>query len=224
MSKKRTPLLLCFIGIDGSGKTTLARNLDNTLRDMGYRSVYVHGLIKPILLWPLMALGRLLFAAGKSKNRNYSEFRDAKRRGMEKHSYAIKPYYWLLLIDYYPQVFFKIVIPRLFGRTVICDRYLFDTLLNLGINLSYCNEMNNRLIKKALRYFPKPSKIILVDTPIEIAFSRKDDIPDKNYLTDRRNLYLGLRDAFIIDVVDGGKNIAELNEQILRIGLENMPR
>lgn len=221
IDKREIPSLICFVGIDGSGKTTLAMNLDKTLREMGYRSKYVHALIKPILLRPLMAIGRMLFASGKSKYGNYTEFRDAKKRGMRRHGYLVKPYYWLLMLDYYPQVFFKIVVPKLFGKTVICDRFLFDTILNLGINLSYDTGMNNSLIKKAFRYFPKPSKIILVDTPIETAFSRKDDIPDKHYLADRRTLYLGLTNSFPIAVVDGSKNINELNQEILSIVLGN---
>ena len=44
------PLLVCFIGIDGAGKTTLAKVLSSELQKNGLKNKYVYGrFVSPIL-------------------------------------------------------------------------------------------------------------------------------------------------------------------------------
>ena len=41
--------LICFTGIDGSGKTTIAKEIDQKLRKNNVNSVYVYGRVIPTI-------------------------------------------------------------------------------------------------------------------------------------------------------------------------------
>ena len=51
--------LVCIIGMDGTGKTTLASNVVSTLRQQGQPALYIYGRTFPVISRALMALGRL---------------------------------------------------------------------------------------------------------------------------------------------------------------------
>jgi len=66
---------ICLIGMDGSGKTTLARYTENEFRKMGVKASYVHSLIEVRLLKPFLKLGRRSLSSRKNESSNYKEFR-----------------------------------------------------------------------------------------------------------------------------------------------------
>lgn len=208
--KNKTNILICFIGVDGSGKTTLATELTRVLEKSNMKTAYVHSLIKPILLRPFIMLGRLIFLRRKDRFNNYLDFSDTKRKALKKYRFVYWPYYYLLLLDYFPQIFFRVRIPLMLGRTVICDRYVHDTLINMALNLSFSYEKTTLIIRKVFKLFPRPEMTYLIDVPEEIAFQRKDDIPSVDYLKDRRKMYMGIQKGLEIERIDGSLNLPDL--------------
>lgn len=209
---RKKSVFICFVGIDGSGKTTLSTSIAEEMANNGYNCKYLHGLINPVLLNIAMKLGRCLFLRGKDKFNDYREYSDTKKSALRNHSWISRPYYYLLLLDYLPQMFFKVTVPLLSGKSIICDRYIYDTLINMGLNLSYSSSMIVDAIGGGLRFLPKPDVVFLVDVPEEIAFQRKDDIPAIHYLKERRHIYLDVQKSYGFAVIDGSKSLAELKK------------
>lgn len=214
---------VCFIGIDGSGKTTLAHSVMDALNQRGLNFRYVHGLIWPKLAKPFMAIGRFLFARGRSRESDYKEFSTAKRSSFSKYPICFPLYRIILSLDYVPQIFGKISMPLLFGRKIISDRYVYDMVLNIGLNVGGDVDEMIRSINRYFRVLPKPDVVFWVDVPEEVSFSRKDDVPCIEYLQERRGLYRKLADAFGMIVLDGTMSVEALTEIAIEVIQEGKP-
>lgn len=121
-----------------------------------------------------------------------------------------------MFIDYYLQVLFKIVIPIVRNEVVVCDRYIYDIMINVAINYKWSSvSLAQRFQRFPLRIFPKPDKIFLIDVSEEIAFKRKNDISSVNYLIDRRNLYKYLSPEIGMVMINGNDTIENVHREIL---------
>ena len=214
---------ICFIGMDGSGKTTISKRVVEELNKKNEKSgnfIYVHSLIEPKLLKPFMALGRPLLTKGKSREIDYVEFYRTKRDRLSKYPFFFTFYKIILFFDYWPQIAHKIVIPLFRGKNIVSDRYIYDTLINLSLNMNYDVLQIERLINNFASFFPMPDITFLIDLPEEVAFSRKDDILTIEHLKERRSLYKGLARSLAIPVLDGTRDVNTLVDEVM----ENLRR
>ncbi len=62
--------------------------------------------------------------------------------------------------------------------------------------------------------FPVPDVVIYIDCPGEIAFARKDDAPDVEYLTDRRAIYKQLAEKYGWVEIDGTNSVDDIAAQV----------
>jgi thymidylate kinase len=216
--------LICLVGMDGSGKSTLARSVIRACSEHGTDFRYVHGLMQGLLSRPLMALARCLFARGTSRESDYGGFVAAKRHSVSRRPTLFRLYRLVVFLDYIPQVVWKIVFPLALGKRVILDRYVYDTAINLELNSSYSPERVRRTLELFFRVFPRPDLTFLVDVPEEVAFSRKDDVPDIRHLQERRGLYHRMAHAYNITVLDGRLSLEVLTDRVveaIRSGVES---
>jgi dTMP kinase len=209
------PKLICFIGIDGSGKTTLAKSLTNELNDYGFKCTYVYGRYVPMLSKPIVRLGKRILLGNKDIVK-YQAYSTAKSDAVAKHGLLSFIYLNIILFDYMLQVFFKIILPEMSGVTVISDRYVYDTVIN-DIPRSNNNlETIENLIEKCFQIAPKPDLVFLIDLDENVAFKRKNDTPSIDYLATRRNIYLQLGKRYEMIVLDGTRTFDELKCEIKR--------
>ena len=208
-------LFICFTGIDGSGKTTLARALVSTMEQRGIKAIYVYNRYIPIVLRPVMFIGDFLFLRDKDFFRDYSDYSNTKRNTTKKHTILAKLYQHLLLFDYFIQILFKIKLPLLFGKNIVCDRYIYDTIVtDLTVDFNYSKEEVKNSLNKILSLFPTPGVTFLVDLPEEMAYQRKNDIPSIEYLKERRKMYLYVGKECNMVILDGTKKLEELQCEI----------
>jgi len=220
--KKRKGMFICFTGIDGSGKTTLAKSLVDAMEQKGVKAKYVYNRYIPIILRPLMLVGRWLFLRGKDVFENYEDYTDAKKSASKKHPFWATLYQRILLFDYFFQILFKIKLPLFFGKNIVCDRYIYDTIVtDLSVDFNYSKEEIKNLLDKLLSFFPTPHITFLVDLPEEIAFQRKDDLPSVDYLRDRREKYLYLGKECEMIILDGSMPLEEV-EHIIEKNVEEV--
>jgi dTMP kinase len=206
-------LLVCFTGIDGSGKTTISRKLVRSLNDKGFKFKYVYARINPFISGPLISIGRWIFLRKRDAFKDYFIYTDTKKKAIKEHIMLSKIYQKILLFDYFLQVLFKVKFPLVFGESVICDRYIYDTVINdLLIDLNSRNLLN--LLNSCLHIFPKPDIIFLIDVPEETAFRRKSDIPSIEYLRERRKIYLKIGREYKMKILDGTKEFERLQKEI----------
>ena len=165
--------LINIIGVDGAGKTTLAQALAKDLQKQDAAVRYRYCQYFAKLLYPMKRLARL------SVMRKTDEF------------------------DYIIQVFFKVTLPILLGQKLIIDRYIFDIAVNLSLTTNKEICYSESLIRFFLKFAPQPDFIVFIDLPEEVAFNRKDDIQDIEYLRERRERYLVLAGLYNFKLLDG---------------------
>ena len=212
---KTNGFLICFSGMDGSGKTTLSKELVELLNKKGIKCRYVYGRLNPFILKPFILIGDWLFLRGKDISKNYSEYSNTKRKAIEKHSFLSKVYQQILMFDYSLQIIFKVKLPLIFGKNIVCDRYIYDTMItDLSVDMNYSRDKVTNVLKNLLRFFPEPNITFLIDVPEEIAYKRKDDTPSIEYLRERREIYLDVGRKYGMIILDGSKRLEELQLEL----------
>jgi len=220
--KTKKGLLICFTGIDGSGKTTIAKRVTTYLREKDLPVVYVYGRLKLFLTKPLMLIGNKLFLRSYNITENYGEYSGKKKGLFSKHKVILKVYLYTLLLDYLLQILIKIKIPVLLGKIVVCDRYIYDTVItDIAVDMNFSKRQVISLLDKCFLLIPNPDVTFLVDVNEDVAYSRKDDVPDERYLEDRRSIYLQVARYYNnMTIIDGNNKPDEVFEECIR-RLEN---
>jgi len=209
--KGKRGALICFIGIDGSGKTTQAKVLCESLARTGIKTRYVWTRFEPKLIKPLVAMAKGLFFRGKDVFRDYADYVNTKRN-LSKNTILLTTYQYLLLLDYSLQIFQKVKVPLMRGEVIVCDRYIHDTVADLAVDYGYSDEETQKLLRSYLRLFPNPDLVFLLDLPEELAYQRKSDVPSIDYLTQRRKIYLNMGKEYNAVALDATKGLIELED------------
>ena len=221
-AEKKFPLFICFTGMDGAGKTTLSKELVELLNKKGVDYKYVYARLNPFILKPFILIGNWIFLRNKDIFKNYSEYSNTKRKAIKKNSFLSKVYQQILLLDYSLQISFKVKLPLILGKNIVCDRYIYDTVItDLSVDMKYSNDRVISMLNNLLRFFPEPDITFLIDVPEEIAFQRKDDTPSIDYLKERRNIYLDIGKEEGMVILDGSKNLEELQYEIEKRVIQN---
>jgi dTMP kinase len=201
-------LFICFIGIDGSGKTTLAKRLTSILESRGIQVKYVWGAHDLIILRPFIAVFNLLLGHRKVNLKNYGKYHKSVKSLLQS-GFLASTYKSSILLEYFLEIFFKIRMPLRLGKNIVSDRYVYDTIVNLAVNLGYSPEDFLLMLRKFMPIFPKPDLTFLVDVPEEIAYQRKKDIPSLDYLKYRRKLYSVIENEYELPRLDGTASLGE---------------
>ncbi len=203
-------MLICFTGIDGSGKSTLARESVSVLKNCGIKSQYAYGRYQPIITKPLIFIGRIFLLGQRDYCENYSEY-VYKKRGLFKNCCFSRVYEFLLLLDYLFQAIINVKFPLALRRNVICDRYVYDTVItDLAIDMNYSMQKVERVIRGLFLLLPQPTLTFLIDLPEVDAYNRKKDVPSIEYLRARRRIYLAISKKEGMIVLDGSKTLEKL--------------
>jgi thymidylate kinase len=207
--------LVCIVGIDGAGKTTLARSLVTALQQQGEPAVYLYGKTWPAISRLLMSLGRVVLLGSHDIWQDHDLYTSSKKQTMR--SPLLSGLYTVAIwLDYYSQIWVKLA-PHLFSqRTVVADRYVYDVVIgDLAVHLNYSLAKADRVIDRALRLLPRPGVTILLDLPEEVAFLRRSDVPHVNYLRERRPWYVRLAGRPEVWRLNGETSSGELLKRVL---------
>jgi dTMP kinase len=89
------------------------------------------------------------------------------------------------------------------GRAVICDRYIYKSIVNLAILLDIqMTDLPTLLKHPAVKLVPRPDLYFLMDLPAEVAAARKTDLPSVEYVARRVPVYRALAAYARMPVVD----------------------
>jgi thymidylate kinase len=204
------PRFIYLSGCDGAGKSTQARLLLARLESLGRRPRHLWLRFPFLLSLPLLAYARW---------RGYSWYEQA---GAARHGYwdfgrswplrALLP--WVLLLDALLAALRKVYIPLWLGRTIVCERFALDTLVDLSVALGDPG-LHRRLPGRLyLRLIPRGAALIVLDLDAETIRARRTDLQADRRLETRLDVFRRLGAERSFQVLSSKAPVDELSRQI----------
>ena len=194
---RRRGLLVAFSGVDGSGKSTQVDLLEDSFGKIHVGVLRIRSRWRPVLSLPLLVIMRRLGYARvhRAGGVYIVETRLPSTGGLTS--------LWCILtqVENIVKTGVKLVFPLLLGRTVICDRYALDMVVD-GMASLHDWPGRTRLGFQLLRLLPKPNFAFFMDIEPEVAFKRKPDLPGLGDYVERLRLYRELSGPWGVERVN----------------------
>jgi thymidylate kinase len=204
--------LICLAGIDGTGKTTLAKKLQSELEAAGISCSYVWLRNARVLSVPFLALCYLTGFAQSVTVRG-------KRAGVYyfyKNKLVAHLWAWISAVDMLVVSLWKIQLPLRRGNTVIADRYVLDALVDLMTD-TRMTDLSSYPYKLLLRRLGRRSLTVVLTVDEGESLRRKDDSISSAYLIQRRKLYLSVARELRIPVIDAKPSIEVVWSNLINV-------
>jgi len=216
--KIRRSVLIVFSGLDGAGKSTQIALLMDRLRQNSHKPHYVwtRGGYTPIFEMMKTLLrrfpGRVMPPSGSNLQRT-QVFRKRRVRRL---------WLGLALLDLLWVYGIQLRWWQWRGRTVICDRYIWDTLIDFRLNFPQ-EQVEDWWLWRVVKWVaPQPQTAFLLLIPVEESM-RRSDIKKEPFrdpstvLTQRLEQYESLAREGYWHVMDGRRPIPDLAAEILEV-------
>jgi len=206
-------LIVGLSGVDGSGKTTVARHVVDRLQCQGLRVTYHHEL-DFILLKPIFRLVSKLVGNKRAENVKEHALLGAEH---SKPIYA-DVYYFLVWLDNLIAYLYL----KLKRGIIVHDRWPYDIPAIFGYR-----HYKNRLVEKLLLSFPRPDVLILLTVPPEVAHLRKREDPLDWHQSIEFYRVIGLRISAIArklkydGFIDSNRPVDEVVDDVLTVTRRN---
>ncbi len=207
---------ICFIGLDGSGKSTSVDFAYDTLKNRGVKVKKVRAAYVIKVMSFFIKLGKKLVLKKDSNpyGGDYKSYLESMRKQSEKKG-IYKIFTMLTTFEFRCQIFFSITLNKLFGYNLLVDRYIYDNAVTYAANLGKDTEFLRFTIEKKWKNAPKPDLIVYIKTPIDTCLSRKDDIPDPLYLEIREPLYDEIATLYNAKIIRGDIEKDDMLSQVI---------
>lgn len=212
---KHAPII-CFIGLDGSGKSTAVAHAESVLKSRGVKVRTVRAAYVIKLMHIPIKIGKRLFMKNdsdpyKTDYRTYLE----KMRKQSDRGIGYKIFSAMTTLEFKAQIFWNVTLKHALGTTLLIDRYIYDNAVTYAANLGLGEDYMRRTIEKKWRHAPKPDLIIYIRTPIDVCLSRKDDVPDPLYLEIREPLYEKIAHLYGARIISGNDGLERMQNDVM---------
>lgn len=209
-------MIVTFSGLDGAGKSTQIELLLDELRRQGRRPVYLWtrggytGLFEALKRVLRKAPGQVMPSSGPNRERATAFGRPLVRK------------IWLAvaLLDLMRIYGLQLRWWRWRGHAVVCDRYLWDTLIDFRLNFP-SEQVERWWLWRALAWVaPRPRAAFLLLVPVEESL-RRSDIKGEPFrdsaevLAQRLVAYQRLNGTIYWHVLDGRRAKSDLAAEII---------
>lgn len=203
-----------LLGLDGAGKSTVGEAVAALLRQQGVQARLFYARHFPFLMVPLKLAARRAFKARPS-GAEYAAYSGAKRSAGGKHRLLARVYAFVWCADFLLVTWLRLLLlaPRAHQRRVI-DRYYLDVAINIASSLGWGPDAAWTIAARLARFLPKPGRYVYLKVPVEVALSRKQDIPNRAYLDERVPFYEEAARRFQAPVIDGTAPVETVAREI----------
>jgi len=199
--------LICFTGVDGSGKTTHAKSLLEYLETKGFACKYVWGASRPITSYAFLLFTRLLGYWKETKKNVYTDPLEYAPKELAKKLGRL----WRLFVfvDFQIKTLVKTRPYLALGKIVVLDRYFYDLLMDLDVSKISSEEF----IRRISETLPRPQITFLLDAPPSLTAQRRGfSLQD---LQAKRETFLKMGQRFQFHIVDSSEDF-NVNQQRIR--------
>ena len=208
-------MIVSFSGIDGSGKTVHIRSLVDAfaIAEIDARSYWTR------FGSSAREKGSGGARAGKAGASDTAASLE-RRRGRLRN--PVMRFGWLacnlaaLVLRYNWRVRLK----RRLGGVVICDRYIYDAMVEIGASLPDDPGMSRRAERLLTRTCPRPDVAWLLDVPADVSVRRQADeggsAASSEALSRQRSMYLTLAETYGLGIVATRSDPEETTSRVVR--------
>lgn len=210
--------VICFSGIDGSGKSTHARLVFKELKAKGINCRYRWLRYPRFFSFIPEALYSLISSTRKTGFSSSSQ----KTHKTPFHSSRVIINLWPLfqLVDVFLTTVKNVYLPSLVHYTLILDRCVIDTLVDIAVSLK-----NEKLVfgvvgRSFLKLIPNDSLVLIFDVRERIAHVRvlrKNQTEDVGALTRKRILYKSLSKTYRWNVINTDEPFREVHNKVMKL-------
>ena len=218
-------MIIAVSGVDGSGKTTQIELLQQALKESGYSAS---------VLWFRPGYSEIMDWIRSAVRRRKPELVPTTANPEARQRAFSKPHIraaWISMAvtDILLNLAGRIRCLEAKGNVVVCDRYLFDSLLDLELRFEEFRSVRPIVEKGLSLVVPRPDLSLLLLVPREVMHDRlkqKDEpFPDPPELRDKRfDRYLDWARSGKVTVIDGGRSIRAVHREIVDLVGKKMSR
>jgi thymidylate kinase len=213
MKNKPYSIFFYITGCDGTGKSTQAGLLVDYLLSQGVRVKHLW------LRYPfLFSIPFLIYA--RFAKLSWYEIREGNRFGyweFKKSQFLRLFFPWTLFLDTILAATFKIYIPLLLGKTIVCERFVIDILADLMVAFDDSNLYNYFPYKWFIRLLPKHSCVVMLELDRDSIISRRTSLQFDRNLDKRLDAFHQLNSKYKIPCIENAKSIDDTRNRILQI-------
>ncbi len=213
--KNHPPMFITFSGLDGSGKTRHIETLRTNFLTCDINTMYLWNRAGSFpfigLILKIRRLIRSIFGVAASVSTK------GKKGPLTNNSLAIMLWRWFNVFEMIIFYFFKVRVPVLFGKVVIADRYVYDSM----VDMEYTAKSDDfcRVIYSILKYLtPKPDLSFFLDVDTGSIIKRGGDEVKEELVTKGR-YYKKIITEMEAVCVDNNSEFRKASEKISRIAL-----
>ncbi|MFC1488149.1 dTMP kinase [Thermoproteota archaeon] len=205
--RNKNGAIICFIGIDGSGKTEHALTLWKNLVEKKFNCAYMRPRYSILKLVPSFLVKRISKFQTFTPRKTISTSKNRKSTDTHKLSYS-RIFRIFLFLTYGFFTYHITLKPLRSSTVVVCDRYFYDWFHDLKIESSLA----------LAGLLPKPDLVFFLDLPVNIAYSRMRYLQDRDipveYFESLKRWYLLLAKKWKFTVIDSSSK-PEMNRDLI---------
>lgn len=204
--------LICISGPDGTGKSTQVTQLLDSLEKRGYHYEYRWMRFHHLFSFPILGLARILSLSevvtlDNGEKIGYHYFYKSRLvPGLYKATMLIDTLIFTIHMVYIPN--------KLLNRRLICDRFIYDTLIDLMISTGDHQIYESRTGKFLQALIPDQSNTIILLADEKQLTGRREDLTHDKTLGQKINFYSTISVKFNIPVIDASLSVKEVNKKI----------